>query len=53
MLLYKISEKKIIITGSQGQLGSHLASFLSSLGADVIRVDQEDFDITNEKETRS
>tara|TARA_R110001583_G_scaffold16272_13_gene66716 strand:- start:376 stop:1098 length:723 start_codon:yes stop_codon:yes gene_type:complete len=52
MPLYKISEKKIIITGSQGQLGSHLASFLASLGADVIRVDQEDFDITNEKETR-
>ena len=49
----KITEKKIIITGCNGQLGSHLASFFSDMGADVISVDQEDFDITSEEETES
>jgi|TARA_R110002110_G_scaffold96863_5_gene249144 NAD(P)-dependent dehydrogenase (short-subunit alcohol dehydrogenase family) len=45
--LFSVKDKIIIVTGSNGGIGSAIAAALSSSGAIVIRVDLPRYDITN------
>jgi len=43
---------KVLVTGADGQLGYDVVKKLNELNIDNIGVDKEDFDLTNEKETK-
>lgn len=43
---------KVLVTGADGQLGYDVVEKLSKLDIEHIGVDKEDFDLTNEKETK-
>ena len=39
MLHKKLSEKKIIIAGSEGLLGNEISKYFESIGSKVVRID--------------
>ena len=39
MLHKKLSEKKIIIAGSEGLLGNEISKYCESIGSKVVRID--------------
>jgi len=43
---------KVLVTGADGQLGYDVVKKLNELNIEHIGVDKEDFDLTNEKETK-
>jgi NAD(P)-dependent dehydrogenase (short-subunit alcohol dehydrogenase family) len=46
----KISEKKIIIAGSEGLLGNEISEYFESIGSEVVRIDLKlGHDLTDEK----
>ena len=46
----KLSEKKIIIAGSEGLLGSEVSKYFESIGSEVVRIDMKlGHDLTDEK----
>ena len=46
-----LDNKTVLITGANGQVGSQLAKSFKDCGANVLGVDYDDFDITNESST--
>lgn len=44
---------KVLVTGADGQLGYDVVKKLKELNIEHIGVDKEDFDLTNEKETKN
>ena len=51
MMKSDLSDKIVVITGANGQLGSHLVDVFKSYDAKTLGVDIKDFDITNKKDT--
>mgnify|MGYP000853346349 CR=1 FL=1 len=47
-----MSRMKVLVTGARGQLGYDVVQRLKELNIEHIGVDKEEFDLTNEKETK-